>query len=815
MTVRTNSYATYCVTCKKRMPENHGPLMRDGENRWVVSCDGSQGPNGELVEHEQPSSAVFVPSPYQAAIKAAIEGGRQHLAVGAVAGSGKTTTMAWLTRELQPILGRVLVLAFNKSIAEAIAPRVPSSVRVQTLNSFGASQLGYNLRARAQKPDDSKVRRIAVDLYPIENHPHEETHRKLMAPLVQLAKLERATLMGDPRRLAERYGVDLGEADLGLLWEAVPRVVEAALSSALNGYIDFDDQVLLPATQPGWRVEQFDTILLDEGQDANEAQTRLVLRAAGRDGRVIVVGDRFQAIYGFRGAGITSFDDIYASLRATERGAIELPLSVCYRCPQAAADLVNEEGLLIDESGKETEFLVREGAPAGVVDYTHVKQLAAQLKEEVAPFGGKVPDCALMILCPRNAPLVRPCLQLLVEGVKATIRGRDIGAEIVRLLLRVNPGSHLGGSGGKRGQRGEGQQDVGVMLKALASHCHKERAKLLKAEKEAAAEKISDQQMVIEAFAEEAETVSEVARKIENIFADTTDGVVFSTVHRAKGLEAKHVYLMEEWLMPWPFSKQSWERRQGLNLRYVALTRFQERLTFVFDDKHPLGPEDGEGDEEEADADAAFEAAREAYAEERGDAWEPPSEEEQAQMDADSMASELELQEQEEAENPHLYRDRSGEDTVPPAPAATFDGLSPAAEYDGAVLVDTLAKLPSLPSEGKGRGFVSPTLRDWQEISGLYLKAGCSVGISKPPRWVQHAFDVVLPGVKVRCSTTVVGFGETRGKGENAIDIVVVNAEGRPIDGQTRVLRTDAWQGRVCERVNALLRKHAKIGGAK
>lgn len=785
-----NAYPAYCLTCKSRQPANHGPRMRDGEGRWVCSCDDTTAQGPTTVE----APKVFVPSSYQAAIKVALETTQHHLAVAAVAGSGKTTTLAWLLTELQAGLGKCLFLAFNKAIAETLATRVPRSVRVQTLNSFGNSQLAYNLRAKAQDPDDGKMRRLAADLFPIESHPHEDAHRVMMAPLVVLAKLERATLASDPRRLAERYGVDLGEADLGLLWDAVPRLVARARETALNGYIDYDDQVLLPATEIGWTVEQFDTIFVDEAQDLNEAQIRLVLRAAGRKGRIVVVGDRYQAIYGFRGAGITAFDDVFASLKATDRGAIELPLSVSYRCPQVAARIVNEEGLLTDESGKTTTFMARDGAPEGIVDYLHEKKLVETLKVEVAKFDKGLPTYTLAVVCPRNAPLVRPCLMLLVDGIKATIRGRDIGAEIVRLVLRVNPGSHLGGSGGKRGKRSEGQQDVAVMLKALSKHCFAEIEKLRKCEKDAAADKVADQQMVIEAFAEACETVSAIVNKIETIFSDSTEGVVFSTAHRFKGQETKRLFLLEEWLMPWPTAKQAWERRQGLNLRYVALTRYMERLTYVFDDRHPLGPEgDDDGDTENYNDPA-----------DRGDAWEPPSEDEQSQLDAEAEAYEA-----------------ARDDTIPPAPAATFDGQLP--DRDGQLhdhddtiatnrLAEILSKLPSLPSEGKGRGFVSPTLRDWQAIQELYAKAGCTTAISKPARWSQHAFDVSLPGVKVRCSTTVEGFGETMEKGKNAIDVVIVNDEGRPIGGLAKVLRTDAWQGRVVERINALLRKHARVG---
>lgn len=799
---RPNQYPTYCHSCRKKVPENHGNLYTDSTGRYAVDC-------GNKAAAPAPT---FTPSTYQAAINTALTTTSNHLAVGAVAGSGKTTTSAWLLAELQALLGKVLVLAFNKAIAEMFRTKVPSSVRVMTLNSFGAAQLRTNLRGRPQDPDDNKMRRLAVEMFPVENHPNQEAHRLLQAPLVALAKLERATLAGNPQKLADRYGIELGDADLGLLWEAVPLLVARARAVALDaGYIDFDDQVLLPATEAGWTVEQFDTIVVDEAQDLNEAQTRLLLRAAGSKGRVVAVGDRYQAIYGFRGAGITAFDDLLSSLRSTSRGAVELPLSVCYRCPKAAARIVNEEGLLVDEAGKQTVFLVRDDAPEGVVDHVSEKKLAETLIAEVktlAKSGKAPPNGSMAVICPRNGPLVKPCLRLLVEGIPATIRGRDIGAEIVRLIMRVNPGSHGGGKG-RGDRRNVGQEDVSVLLKALSSHCNKECEKLMKAEKEAAAEKIRDQQMVVEAFAEEAEKVSAIVLAIENIFSDETDGVVFSSVHRFKGQEVLHLYLMEEWFMPWPNAKQSWERRQGLNLRYVALTRWQEHLTYVYDSRHAPPDQDDSVEDEYYDDRSAYEARIEAEAQAREDG--------RAEAKGRSACG----------DSDHYCSLGQGGDVLPAwvggdAHVDADPEMGQLDEVDAAIAVQEtemlstiLGRLPIWPAEGDGT-YTAPTLKDWQEVKDAYAKAGCTTSLGPPQGWKQYALVVTLPGVTVQVSTTYDPRGSAaRAKGANAIDITVVDAKGYVIGGRRKVLRLAGWKGRVAERVNDLLREHAKVGGGK
>ena len=50
--------------------------------------------------------------------------------------------------------------------------------------------------------------------------------------------------------------------------------------------------------------ERFRWVLVDEYQDTNHAQYRLLQLLAGEDGNLTVVGDEDQSIYGFRGAEV-------------------------------------------------------------------------------------------------------------------------------------------------------------------------------------------------------------------------------------------------------------------------------------------------------------------------------------------------------------------------------------------------------------------------------------------------------------------------------------------------------------------------------
>ena len=76
-------------------------------------------------------------------------------------------------------------------------------------------------------------------------------------------------------------------------------------------------------------------MLVDECQDLNKAQLNIVKLLDGNEGRIISVGDPSQAVFGFAGADDSSY---YNDEKETK--AVEIPLSICYRCPTTHIKLV-------------------------------------------------------------------------------------------------------------------------------------------------------------------------------------------------------------------------------------------------------------------------------------------------------------------------------------------------------------------------------------------------------------------------------------------------------------------------------------------
>ncbi len=92
--------------------------------------------------------------------------------------------------------------------------------------------------------------------------------------------------------------------------------------------IDFEDMVYLPLILK-CRFWRHGVVMIDEAQDTNPARRALVRALVRKGGRVIAVGDRRQAIYGFTGADADALDLIKADFNC-----IEFPLTITYRCPK-------------------------------------------------------------------------------------------------------------------------------------------------------------------------------------------------------------------------------------------------------------------------------------------------------------------------------------------------------------------------------------------------------------------------------------------------------------------------------------------------
>jgi superfamily I DNA/RNA helicase len=477
----------------------------------------------------------FTPSVYQSDIFKWIENGVGNAVVEATAGSGKTKT---ILEGLKFMKGRPLFTAFNKHIAETLKDRAPCHAAVSTIHSLGFSAIRKTFRS--VKVDTNKLRRIVKEVMG-----NDFDDREARASAEEVARLVKLTLTdpGDSQAvcaIADDY--EIGEQD-SLEWivQSIPEILEKCKEE--NSSIDFDDMIWFPSVFK-LTPDRYDWVCIDELQDVNAVQRELVVKAVVDGGRVIAVGDKSQAIFGFMGADPSSMPIMTDRLNATT-----LPLSICYRCPTSHIDLAKRIVPQIE---------ARPGAPAGVVKKLSLATATRDMKD------------GDMVICRINAPLVEVALDLIRHGKKASVRGRDISGNLIALIQKKKGNSN----------------DVGHLLEKLYKYRDLEVSRLTNSGKEARASALVDKVETICALSEGLNLVSDLELRVDSIFSDSVEGVVCSSVHRAKGLEAERVVIYKPSLMPMKRAiPGTWQYTQEMNLKYVALTRAKSELWMVEDEK--------------------------------------------------------------------------------------------------------------------------------------------------------------------------------------------------------------------------------------
>ncbi|MFO1539593.1 MAG: ATP-dependent helicase [Chloroflexota bacterium] len=279
----------------------------------------------------------------------AVTHGEGPLLVTAGPGTGKTEVVtrriAWLIASGRARPAEILALTFTERAAAEMQARVDllvpygrADTAIHTFHAFGdrivrahAHLLGLPEDPRVLGPGE--VRAVLRDelfslglrrLMPLGDPAREldalaDAIARAKDAGLTAADLEDAAGAADARAesLEQAMGADAQDADdAAVLREeaAVAREVAGAwrrYADALRerGCMDFSDQVVLAErllaghpTVADATVRRFRYVLVDEGQDTDVVQARLLERIAPH-GNVTIVGDADQAIYAFRGAG--------------------------------------------------------------------------------------------------------------------------------------------------------------------------------------------------------------------------------------------------------------------------------------------------------------------------------------------------------------------------------------------------------------------------------------------------------------------------------------------------------------------------------
>lgn len=335
----------------------------------------------------------------------------------------------------------------------------------------------------------------------------------------------------DLMTLVDSYVLDMDDKMMSV-FESIPHIMKGMLDQ--TNAVDFDDMMWMPIML-NLDVKKYPVVYVDECQDLNNLMIEYVKRLNG--GRVISVGDRRQAIYGFAGANTNSIDILKGTFNSHE-----LPLDICYRC---GSDIVQYAQRIVPH--------IKPWEGAGQGEVTEGEDIFAH------------PDGS-MILCRRNAPLIKPCLQLIKQGRKAIVKGKNIGEQLVELVKKCK------------------SESSGAVVDECRAATEKKIGNLLnrKTVNTSAIEQLQDSLDVIEAIAEECSTRNEIENKINIIFSETTKGITLSSIHKAKGLEADEVSIIDYNNVRMKRDGMTEEMLdQEANLEYVAITRAKKKLNLI------------------------------------------------------------------------------------------------------------------------------------------------------------------------------------------------------------------------------------------
>ena len=467
-------------------------------------------------------------SPEQSAIFHWYAHGTGNLVIEAMAGTGKTSTQVEAFSYVHPDVNRILYCVFNKRNQREASEKISDPrVDVITLHALGFRFI-KKLWPSAKPDDQVEIDRVARYI------PAQDKELiGLTCKLVGLAKnsfVDSST--DDLCGLCETYDLDFATTERKM--SAVQAVLRVLVDSKVKdpaGRISFNDMVWLPVALNLVRPT-YDLVTVDEAQDMNLLQLLMARGACKPTGRVVIVGDSRQAIYGFRGAVQDGMGMMKESLQAET-----LSLTTTYRCPK----------LVVAEAAKLVPaYKAAPEAPEGSVQSIGSAQAA------------QVGDAILSRL---NAPLMPLALSFLRKGISARIEGRDIGRQLIGMIKSLKAVS------------------IEDLLEKLSKWEAKQITRLQDSRNaEKKIETVRDTSETLQAICADCDTVADAEQKLAGLFQDTDEksrpAIVLSSVHKAKGLEWPRVFLLQE-------TFRASRGGEEANILYVALTRAMRELFLV------------------------------------------------------------------------------------------------------------------------------------------------------------------------------------------------------------------------------------------
>ncbi len=392
--------------------------------------------------------------------------GYQHCVINAVAGSGKTTTLAWRIRHLleqghDP--ERMLILMFNRSARADFQRKLCEISRDTGLNlpeirTYHA--MGLRLYRRfvrdgylppwqgdvlSEQEVNYQLWQLTLQLAPEDLRDEIRRNKKesveTAANFIDITK----TTLDRPELVFEQMGFDNRYRYLLEVYYGFERWRRDHKRITFADMLHEPVQAIHDHPQLRRLVEnKMDLILVDEYQDTNEIQHLLLKYIAGDRARVTVVGDPDQTIYEFRGARP---DFILKRFAREFPDAVTLNLSYTFRYGHRVSLLANH---LISHNQDRKEVLCHShpGTPETRIHLARPREDAdyiAQLAEKHRKEGGHLNDIAILVRIwsqsvPIELRLLARQIPYRIEAHKGALFTREV--ESLMQLLALAAGEH-------------------------------------------------------------------------------------------------------------------------------------------------------------------------------------------------------------------------------------------------------------------------------------------------------------------------------------------------------------------------------------
>ena len=545
---------------------------------------------------------AFRPTEAQLKIYDFVKNGIGNGIIDAVAGAGKTTTLMGCVSHI-PNINDVIYCAFNTSIRKELQKKFKDSnqnVKVSTIHALGFQMLRATKSFRL---DDYKYNQIIKEpqffdtLIPdidkilgYHSHPTVAELRqleersdildwnekndlnegqqyvgKIIRRLLDINQKYRCTLEEDDVKCYDamirhfgiipyyEQGMSTYNDEVEAYFRLHQKLIKEGNSMAIShGIIDFTDQIYLPFIMNLTAQKKYGFVFVDECQDLSKAQVKVVEKYLREDGRLLAVGDPYQAIYGFAGADCNSFQRVTDSFNCTILG-----LTDCFRCPRNVILLA--QSLRSDIKGFKDY--------PGKIFKIPNREVLINIKE------------GDLVICRTRLPLRALALKLINKDFKVKIHPdelqefmgdykKNFTPQELRKVLNDDIIEQFFEHAKVRNQKRithENQNADAIIRKILI----KEEVDTMVTTLDFLKKKYFDWHL---------NTLDNILKRLKLMLSNPSDDAIrISTIHRAKGLENNRVFILEYDKLP-PTRELEWENIQERNLHYVAVTRPKEEL---------------------------------------------------------------------------------------------------------------------------------------------------------------------------------------------------------------------------------------------